>query len=147
MAPWNHNHDRCMAVTQCREISEIHLNYAAGGTTSFFLEQICSIRTDALPTECPDEHQRTTCLPLPLKLVWVSLILHAGGNGWKQVIMKLRIRRQSTMCRPTTNAKMNTRSIGFDPFNSHVAMNFSGYITPWWLTPMARTKNSVLWSV
>ena len=31
--------------------------------------------------------------------------------------MKLRIRRQSMMCRPTKNAKMNTRSIAFDPFN------------------------------
>ena len=31
--------------------------------------------------------------------------------------MKLRIRRQSMMCGPTKNAKMNTRSITFDPFN------------------------------
>ena len=28
-----HNHDRCAAVTLCREISEIRLNHAAGGAT------------------------------------------------------------------------------------------------------------------
>ena len=61
-------------------------------------------------------------VPLPLKWVWVSLVFRADGNRQKQVIMNLRIRRQSTM--RTKDAKMNTRSIAFDPFNSHGAKNF-----------------------
>ena len=44
------------------------------------------------------------------------------------------IRRQSTM--RTKNAKMNTRSIAFDPFNSHEAMNFR------WQTVMVDTNGA-----
>ena len=40
------------------------------------------------------------------------------------MIIKLRIRRQSTM--RTKTDKMKTRSIAFNPFNSHGAMNLRG---------------------
>ena len=55
---------------------------------------------------------------IKISLTIKSSVLHAvGGDGRKQVIMKLRIRRHSTM--RTKTANMNTRSIAFDPFKFH----------------------------
>ena len=45
--------------------------------------------------------------------------------------MKLSIRRQSTMSRPTKNAKMNTRGIAFDPFNRTAVGVAWGNEFPW----------------
>ena len=114
---------------------------------------------DALRSECPDEHSfvfnelpaqtsNFSVLPLPLKWVWVSMFISTGGNGRKQVIMKLRKRRQSTM--RTKKAKMNTRSKAFAPFNSH------GIAIGQWIYVGAahrddwhqwRRQKNVLWSV
>ena len=78
---------------------------------------------EALRSECPDEHSFVFNELLVTSARYHKVLITFGFKcGGKQT--KTGHNETKNKKAKSKNSKMNTRSIGYDPFNSHGAMNF-----------------------